>query len=601
MSGCDRAPEKDAPPAVTEMPRVERPNVFIWLVDTLRPDHLSVYGYERPTSPQLEEFARDAVVFDNVYSTTTWTMPAVASLLTGVFPARHHATSGKGRVFGVRLIGEYFKPLGYHTVALSTNPWVLPYWGFKPGFDVFQGTDVWVMDGDAVADYVIGYLDKRPPGPLLCYAHLLDPHDPYTPRPPYDKMWGARLPKPVTVSRTLNGAPPVVVTDMLKAYDGEIAFADAQFGRVMDDLKRRGLYEDSLIVFVSDHGEEFFEHGRGGHGHSLYEELLRVPLIIKFPRGGLAGQRVAARVSLMDVLPTILAYVGADVPEPLDGRDLVPIIKGEVPESAEEQRNFFMESRYWWFNYDPKKPSVRSGVLRGQYKYIEQYDPVPAKKLFDVEVDPDERVNLIDREPERAAALAALLGTYQVRSPPGIHFRNVNAIEKSTTPHDFRLTLRTAGRFVDVVSDLFEDGDRVTLSDDGHVLRMEVRGVNQPEAVRPGGRDWWVIDEDRILFHVEPPDATIVVEQYTCDSVPDACLRVGAERKPIQTLPYEFSAATEEVVAEDISMLVQSAQQHSLKGPPGGYLAVVPERPAEDWSGVDEDMLSRLRALGYVD
>lgn len=598
LLGCEQNSRKDETPGRRQLPRVEKPNIIIWLVDTLRADHLGVYGYSRDTAPRLDEFTRDAVVFDNAYAPSSWTKPSAASLLTGLNPNRHGAVGYYGRLSGVRLIGDYLKPLGYQSAAFAANAWIRPLWGFSSGFDLFDQSIPTGARANRVADAVVDYLDHRAVQPFLCYVHVLDPHEGYTPPPPYDTMWGTRLTKRAAMARYIRNAPPALVEDMIKGYDGEITFSDHHFGRVLDELKRRGLYQDSLIVFTSDHGEEFFEHGHGGHGRSLHQTLVRIPLIVKFPRNDMAGRRASARVSLLDVLPTLAAYLAIEDTEVLDGTDLMKVLADQTRPAS--PRALFMQCDHVLGEFKPPERSVLTGVLLGRYKYVEQTQPQSGRWLFDVVTDPAERVNLLDSDPASAAALAELLANHLAQAEPGIHFRNVNLIEKNANVHTFQITFRTEGRFVDLRRRQFEDGDVARILEDGRVLRMAVRGINRCDTRNLRVRNWWLVDEDSISFNVEPAGARIVVERYECDAAPEVGLSVGSGKVAVKTLPFAFDIHSKEVLAIDAGALVQPGEEFSLTGPPGGYLAVVPPRSQVAQSELDDATRERLRALGYV-
>ena len=607
-AGCRQEGTNDATansgPTAKEIQKIQeavpKPNILIWLVDTLRADHLSVYGYSRNTSPQLDKFAKDAIVFENAYAPSSWTKPSTASLLTGVNPNRHGAVGYYGRLSGARLIGEYVKPLGYQTAAFATNPWIRPFWGFEPGFDTY-GQDPWDLfrhsGADKVAANISKTLDQGVPQPFLFYVHTLDPHDGYAPPPPYDTMWGPRLKKRATSGRYIWNAPPHIVEDMIKGYDGDIAFGDHYFGRVLDTLKQRGLYEDSLIIFTADHGEEFFEHGHGGHGRTLYESLVHVPLIVKFPKNILAGQRAPIRVSLIDVLPTILSYLHLPGAEHLDGMSLIESLDA-TPDSGFE-RVFFMQTDHTLTEFRPPEQSVLRGVLLGRHKYVDQTKPHTTKILLDIASDPEEKVDLLSSEAEVAADLASLLASYVTESEPGIHFRNVNVIEKTTQKHTFQIKLRTEGQFVGLQKQQFEEEDLAEISENKKALSLVLHSVNR-NALMKNKQSSWVIDEDSILFHVEPSDAKIVVEQYECDKAPDLSLYVGSASKKVDTFPYEFSTQHGEVIATNVGDLVPSGEEYSLTGPAGGYLAVVPPRSRAKRSDLDEAMIKKLKSLGYV-
>jgi len=252
LPGCHIEPD-----AVTKPP-----NIIIYLVDTLRRDHLGVYGYSRDPAPRLTEFADDAIRFDRAFSPSSWTRPAVASLLSGSYPAQHGARTRLDKIApGVELVGEYLRVAGYQSAAFVSNVNVLPIWGFDRGFDLFVDVDSEHKDrhSDAVNDAVFEYLDGGAKGLFLLYIHTRDPHQPYEPPPPFDQLWPEAAPADAT-TRPERKKPPWVAKN-IQRYDGEVSYNDDQFGKLLDRLKTDGLYRDSLIVFTADHGEEFFEHG----------------------------------------------------------------------------------------------------------------------------------------------------------------------------------------------------------------------------------------------------------------------------------------------------------------------------------------------------
>jgi arylsulfatase A-like enzyme len=312
----------------TLAPRGRRgPLAIVVLLDTVRADHLSLHGYARPTSPGLEALARDGVVFEDAASDASWTRASVATLLTGR-PALAHGVLARDAHLGTSwtTLAERFRAAGAHTVALSTNPNVLPYWGFARGFDRFVdvGAAEWTQNSDAarvlaVAREVVAATD---PEPTLLYVHVNDAHAPYDPPAAAAVALLGRW-DPASPGRLLR--PPVTPAEVAGAvdrYDAEIHYLDARLADFLDFLRARGRYDRSLIVVVGDHGEEFLEHGGVYHGHTLFREQLHVPLIMKLPAGAGAGTRVAAPAEMIDVAPTMLALLGLPSGD-LPGRILV--------------------------------------------------------------------------------------------------------------------------------------------------------------------------------------------------------------------------------------------------------------------------------------
>ncbi len=569
------------------------PDVIVYLVDTLRPDHLGVYGYSRRTSPNLDGFAGDGVVFTNAYTPAPWTKPATASLLTGLLPRRHGAITKSDRLPSrIQTAAELLKASGYRTAAFVTNPNVIPLWGFDQGVDDFR--DLRVRERPARANGVVrAVLDSLAgagSGAVFFYVHTIEPHSPNNPPEPFRSMWPRRTSEKASHTKYLRPTTGAdLLHDVIASYDGEIAFNDSAFGELIRGLKQSGRYDNALIIYVSDHGEELQDHGLGGHGHTLYEELVRVPLVIKYPGNRNAGKRIAARVSLLDVLPTILGEVGQRPSSGLDGIDLTPLVQGAV--SAPDRHFLFdleVQSRLGVVN-------ALRGVLSGRTKYIERLEPRREAELFDLVADPRERANLAASDPGTMANLSHLLDTLIADTQGGIHLRLVN--EGDGVARSFSGRFRTTGRFVDPISWQFEPDDRLTLSDDGRAVEFAVRSINRENDPRRVPRR--IVDEDGITFRVDPPDAKVVLETLDAPGFTDRRLFAGSRRLAVAGLPLEIPAQDPRFAAESLSGLLPTSLEKSIEAPGGAYLFVVPYA-ARETANADADTTERLRALGYV-
>jgi len=327
-------------------PEQRRPNVLIYLVDTLRADHLGVYGYGRATSPNVDAFARDSVVFRNAIAQSGWTKTATVSVLTGLGPFRHGTLDRDDALPpSIPTLPVMLAGAGYARFGAVANVNVSREFGFSRGFDEYVNlaglTGAPDADAASVVQSFMDWLDRRKSsGPFFAYLHTMDPHDPYAAPRPYAKKFssadltGLTVPSESRIDALIRERPELtyesVKADLIAKYDAEIAYNDAMFGHAIAELKRRGLYDSTLIVFVSDHGEEFREHTHWGHGHSLYHELLHVPLIVKFPRSRHAGTVVDANVQQVDIAPTVLEAAGVSAPLKLDGLPLMTV--SESPE-----------------------------------------------------------------------------------------------------------------------------------------------------------------------------------------------------------------------------------------------------------------------------
>lgn len=311
-------------------------NVLVLTLDTVRADALGAYGGTTPT-PHLDRLAREGTRFDAAYTVTPLTIPAHASIFTGMWPPRHGVRDNGDLTLGedATTLAEVLEGAGYATMGSIGAEVTSRHWGFAQGFDDFfddlkpagRGAGRWSVErrADAVVRDALAWLGRpaRKDAPWMAWVHLYDAHDPYRPPEPYATEY-AKTP-----------------------YAGEIAWVDAQVGVLLDGLEKSGELDDTWIFVVADHGESLGEHGEGTHGVLLYEGATRVPFLVRPPRGG-NGAVVDAPVSLVDVLPTALSAVGVPAPAGIDGRDLLPLLGGGAPA---EERAVYAESLYAWRHF----------------------------------------------------------------------------------------------------------------------------------------------------------------------------------------------------------------------------------------------------------
>lgn len=421
------------------------PNVILIVVDTLRADHLSLYGYPHPTSPCLEALAKDAITFDRVNAQSSWTKPTVASILTGLEPGRHGVLDFAD-ILGDDLTtwAEVLEQGGYQTMAIVTNGLIGKVFGFNQGFETFVTRPV-TTRADELQSQGRALLRKRDPSrPFFLYLHAIDPHQPYTPPQPYrgqaalwhrvkepraaehahfgsvDRAGFARLDQYAFIQAT-SGLPLRLPEDTLalvrSLYDGEVASTDAAIGSFLEWLKGEGLYEDSLIVVTSDHGEQLLERDWLGHTQSLHKEVLDVPLLIKLPRGREGGARVQEVYQQVDILPTVLSQLSLPLPGPLDGHP--------YPHST-PFRAFFELDCGWdaeemgqaSTDYREVGHGLRDARWR-MYHYEQSVKPMEFRALYDLENDPEETRNLATELPLEMLFLEAELARHREhRIPP---------------------------------------------------------------------------------------------------------------------------------------------------------------------------------------
>lgn len=398
---CHRAPP--APP----------PNVVLVLVDTLRADHLSLYGYGRPTSPRLEALARSAAVFSDARAQAPCTFPSANSILTGEYPQAFlgQADGALGIPSEKRSLAEILAARGYRTAAISASPIVRkspsrfnPGGGFDRGFGQFEESCLW---GSAACVNAAALQQvEQGAAPFFLYLHYLDPHGPYRPPAGHPRAFAppdytggegvaAGDPNPLAKALEAGQAPsPADVAHLAALYDDEIAYFDARFGELVDDLAARGVLDHTLLVLLADHGEEFLDHGHLKHCHTLFDSEIRTPLLIRPPGGLPGGRRIAGGAANLDVVPTILDYLEM-APAGLPGTSLRPRIEGAGPVDEEERPVFAA----WG--------ALRS-VTTGGRKLVYDLD-ADRFALFELASDPAELRDLAAEKPAWVSPLRRLL------------------------------------------------------------------------------------------------------------------------------------------------------------------------------------------------
>ena len=373
-------------------------SVILVVVDTLRADHLGLYGYARPTSPNLDAWAKDGRVFDHAYAPSPWTLPSFASIYTGHWPLIHQG----GRF--VRLdagnfdtlapveylpaLAEILQTEGFQTMAVVNNAYLAPSFGMARGFDVYDFDPAAGSNPHRSAASTIQrafeLVDAAAGQPFFLVIHLFEPHDPYSAPPPFRGSFtaavaGSNFTLPITDLQglrveELSAEDQAFIT---AAYDEDIAYTDQQLGVLRDGLADRGLLEDSLVIFTADHGEELFEHGGFEHAHALWQELLHVPLILW--GAGVNPGRDATPVSLVDIAPTVLDWLDLVSPVPFDGLSLLPTVSASV---QVPDRPLYAES--------VPRSTPQSAVIRWPHKLVIDHASGRLRR-FDLAQDPHER------------------------------------------------------------------------------------------------------------------------------------------------------------------------------------------------------------------
>ena len=412
--------------ACTTPPPTERPNVLLISIDSLRADHVGALGYDRDTTPHIDRVAAGGVLFERAYSTTSWTLPAHVAMLTGRYDSAHKVTGPLRAVTSdLELLPESFAAADYRTVGFYSGPFLHPLFGFGRGFDEYVDCSSYDLSGleslgkwSEQADFhkqshaditnpnvlaaVRSELETQQSEPFFYFVHMWDVHYDLVAPEPYDSMFGA-APDGTAELRDFGtnpdfrvGMDPNAFDRVLSMYDGETRYTDETIGKLLEELKQSGLLEDTIVVITADHGDEFLEHGDRGHRKTLFDEVLRVPLVFAYGDRFSAG-KINTPVSIIDIAPTLLDLASLPPLSGTMGRSLAKTLRtGAAPETT---------SILGELKAPPRTPDM-SVVIRGNDKVIVNHSTEVAL-YFDLQSDPGELKPIAAARDQRAAQLLA--------------------------------------------------------------------------------------------------------------------------------------------------------------------------------------------------
>jgi arylsulfatase A-like enzyme len=411
------------------------PNIVVILVDTLRADHLGVTGFRGGISPNLDRLAAESVLFENCYAQAPWTPPSMGTLFTSLYPEVHGLNNFRDQMFkdpstrkmrasvlpdSAVTLAELLQDGGHETAAFVTNPWLAEGFGLSQGFDHYDDRFVArTAKAESIRSPVRDWLTSRSDdAPFFLYLHFMDVHEPYdAPQADYLAMRdhvepGAHVLSDEEVPPDAIEIRPAWADEEMRhdpaywrgRYASGVHAFDRRFAEFLEMLEEFGLMDNSFVVVTSDHGEELWENGRWGHGNSLYEHQLRVPLLIRQPGGEGGGRRVSEMVGLIDLMPTLLSLAGVESPDILQGEDFSSLLVGGGP--VERPEVSFGSSVMWG-------PGVYS-VRTGRHKLIVGPSWI---EFFDLVLDPREQDNLAGRDEELQKTMRQLLNTHLVAIP----------------------------------------------------------------------------------------------------------------------------------------------------------------------------------------
>ena len=412
VAGCRRGP-------------AQRPDVILVSIDSLRFDHLGCYGYAKPTSPAIDGLASGGVRCETAVSTTSWTLPAHAAMLSGLFDTSHGVVDNDLALpEDVQTLPEALRAAGYRTAGFFGGPYLDPAYGFAKGFDHYESCmSPGVADshrdvtGPRTVAAVKAWLDRAcsdgDARPLFLFVHLWDVHYDYMPPKEYVERFdpgyagtidGRDLLRNTTIEPRMS---PRDFDHLLALYDGEIRFTDDNLGRILEDFDRRGRPSKPLVVVTADHGEEFFEHGGKGHQRSLFDEVVRVPWIVSWPGHLQPGRIVRDQVRLVDLMPTILSLAGVKGGPPMDGRDVAPLLRGEALETRPALLELLVDG------------NEVLGVRTESSKLLAWPKATPSPVRYNLRVDPREEVPGISPDERPTGDLEKLIeAAHALRTKP---------------------------------------------------------------------------------------------------------------------------------------------------------------------------------------
>ncbi len=439
LAGCGQAPEPlaPAPPGLSSSQAVAAPahgrtNLLLVTVDTLRADRMGAYGNPRDTTPWFDALATEGALFERVYAQRGSTWPSLVSILASQQPVSHGVRhNGQALEGDPATLAHALGAQGYRCGAVLTNASDLGWRGFDDLLAVMREPR-----DEVAAEEALSWLEQFSDQPFFLWVHLVAPHDPYQPSPAHmgftDPDYRGPVDGSVASTTRLMLAPGPMASDdrdqLLALYDGEVAWSDAQLGRLLQDLKGRGLLDHTLVAVSSDHGEELLDRQRYPfHNASIYEGTLRLPLALRLPGAVPAGVRYPELSASIDIAPTLLELLGAPIPASFQGRSLAPLLRGEPFEvqpvfSEIEDAVLSVRTTGWRYVHNPSghaPPLVPSGHIQQAGLDIDevhnQLDIAPAE-LYRLDSDPLEQRDLAPDDPRRVTAMVELIQAFEQRT-----------------------------------------------------------------------------------------------------------------------------------------------------------------------------------------
>ncbi|MBN1593877.1 MAG: sulfatase, partial [Candidatus Coatesbacteria bacterium] len=560
-------------------------NLILISIDTVRADHVSCYGYEKETTPHLDALAQDSILFEQAITPAPWTLPAHASLFTGLTPSQHGVQNFHQTLSDAALtLAEVLRKESFLTMGVASFEYLFPDFGLAQGFDRYYFQ--YPLRAEKVVEKAVDMLDDANGKRFFMFLHFFDPHDPYSPPAPYDTVFapseGAvkvgkehRCPVKNFIGQ---GRRPTDfdIEAAISLYDGEIRFVDEQLSFLFEKLKAIGIWSNTMVIVTSDHGEEFWDHGSLSHGFRLFEEQIHVPLIVKLPHFRDAGVRIARQVGLIDIMPTVLSEL--EIQADLGGQGRSLLIQ---PDTGPSFDDFYISETA---AHGMKRLCLRSEILKYISPNCYNYKGLSFRSnelLYDLRNDPNETESLIGPEPDLARSLRrqAFEEMFALKSPG---WRILFSTERPQAKFSGRI--ETDGRLKNLYSLACLDEK---LDHDKHEIAFS-KTIKSYESF--------------FNFQVEPWDATLQIEIEIDDN--SSCLErisvfPGGEHPA--TNPFQASAKDIEL---DIDALLDALDGRGEET--GALVFYIPGEGEECIARsvgsieIDERRREALRALGYM-
>jgi arylsulfatase A-like enzyme len=426
------------------------PNVLLIVTDALRADHLGCYGYNRPTSPNIDKFAEQSLLFEKAMSNAPWTKPSIASIFTSLYPHEHKAFNWPDDLDDACItLAEIFQNQNYTTFSIQANEIITKNYNFNQGFQSYE--EMLKEKGEKITAKFADWLKKNKNKTFFCYLHYMEPHLPYNAPEEFNLIF-----EPIALHSSITGKATAyelrILNEMglssedkqhlINLYDAEIRYFDSNFKTIFENLKKLGIFDRTLIILTADHGEEFWDHNGFEHGHTLYNELLHVPLIMKYS-SHLPSKRLSFYVQLVDLFPTILSLSKIQNNFHLRGQNLIPNVLNDAPLNNEiflEALSFGAEKKA--IIKDGWKLIENTGVMHkdslrplGNFSEYFHHGYEQIFEIYNIHKNFSEDFNLINDPPQIFNDLKRRLSRYKLSSFYFPHQERTNLRKK---PEDLK-------------------------------------------------------------------------------------------------------------------------------------------------------------------